>query len=221
MVLSDKGMLHRGKMVEDAGEAHAAFMAVMKQMQEAAAPAPAEQGESVGQVIRYGRNSHGAQWHGAVWRHGLDLPAGTKLYTHHTHAPVAQGEPVATTYVNERGDEVSERRSRSRDGDDPRIAHLFNGFDCRIESAQINFDKYAEGYLLAMRAEFAGLVADLHAAPAPVPLTPAQQHAEELMDALRVAAVALAGAAEDLPEFCKPYRVVSAAIEAVSQKGGE
>lgn len=41
MVLSDKGMLYRGKMVEDAGEAHAAFMSVMKQMQEAHATAPA------------------------------------------------------------------------------------------------------------------------------------------------------------------------------------
>lgn len=81
----------------------------------------------------------------------------------------APAAPVAT-YVNERGDEVPDRRSRLRDGDDPRIDHLFNGFDSRIESAQINFDKYAESYLLAMRAEFAALMADMLAAAPAAPV---------------------------------------------------
>jgi hypothetical protein len=83
-------------------------------------------------------------------------------------------------------------------------------------------DAYRKGHdwPLAMRARIKAHIAKTPAAPAPVALTPAQQHADELVVALRVAVVALAGAAEDRPEFRTPYRVVSAAIEATGQEVG-
>ena len=38
--------------------------------------------EPVGEVNRYGRDSHGRQWHGIHWYDAnVDVPHGTKLYT--------------------------------------------------------------------------------------------------------------------------------------------
>lgn len=65
------------------------------------------------------------------------------------------------TYVNDAGEEKPDRRRKDRDNDDPRIGHLFNGFDSRIESAKLNGDEYAAGYLKAMRLEFGQLIASL------------------------------------------------------------
>jgi hypothetical protein len=50
----------------------------------AEAPKPAQQQEQepVGEVKRYGRDSHGRQWHGIYWYDpNVDVPHGTKLYT--------------------------------------------------------------------------------------------------------------------------------------------
>lgn len=69
--------------------------------------------------------------------------------------------PPLRAYVNDAGEERRERRRRDRSRDDPRIGHLFNGFDSRIESAKLNGDEYAAGYLGAMRQEFAELILDL------------------------------------------------------------
>jgi len=39
--------------------------------------------EPVGEVYRYGKDSHGRQWHGIHWYDpNVDVPTGTKLYTH-------------------------------------------------------------------------------------------------------------------------------------------
>jgi hypothetical protein len=61
------------------------------------------------------------------------------------------------TYVNDAGEEKRDRRRKDRDNDDPRIAHLFNGFDNMIQNA----DDYSAGYLRAMRQEFGQLIAAL------------------------------------------------------------
>ena len=61
------------------------------------------------------------------------------------------------TYVNDAGEEKRDRRRKDRDNDDPRIDHLFNGFDNMIENA----DDYSAGYLRAMRQEFGQLIAAL------------------------------------------------------------
>jgi len=38
--------------------------------------------EPVGHVYRYGKDSHGREWHGIHWYDpNLDVPTGTKLYT--------------------------------------------------------------------------------------------------------------------------------------------
>jgi hypothetical protein len=65
------------------------------------------------------------------------------------------------TYVNDAGEEKRDRRRKDRDNDDPRIEHLFSGFDSRIESAKMNGDEYAAGYMKAMRQEFGQLIASL------------------------------------------------------------
>ena len=65
------------------------------------------------------------------------------------------------TYVNDAGEEKRDRRRKDRDDDDPRIDHLFSGFDSRIESAKANGDEYSAGYLKAMRLEFGQLIAAL------------------------------------------------------------
>ena len=61
------------------------------------------------------------------------------------------------TYIDENGNERKERRRKSRDNEDGRIDHLFNGFDNMIENAS----EYNAGYLKAMRQEFAGLISSL------------------------------------------------------------
>lgn len=45
-----------------------------------------------------------------------------------------------------------------------------------------------------------------------------RKDAERQLDALRVAVVALAGASEDHPEFQKPYKVISEAIDAARKQ---
>ena len=61
------------------------------------------------------------------------------------------------THVDDNGIELRERRRKDRDNDDPRIDHLFNGFDNMIQNA----DEYSTGYLKAMRLEFGQLIASL------------------------------------------------------------
>ena len=61
------------------------------------------------------------------------------------------------TYTTDSGDEKRERRRKDRDNDDPRINHLFNGFDNMIANA----DEYDRGYLTAMRLEFGQLIGSL------------------------------------------------------------
>ena len=66
------------------------------------------------------------------------------------------------TYIAEDGSgEKPDRRRKDREGDDPRIEHLFSGFDSRIETARVNGDDYSVGYLRAMRQEFGQLIATL------------------------------------------------------------
>ena len=64
---------------------------------------------------------------------------------------------VFKTYVDDAGEDRRERRRKDRDDDDPRIDHLFHGFDNMIANA----DEYDSGYLKAMRLEFGQLVASL------------------------------------------------------------
>lgn len=64
------------------------------------------------------------------------------------------------TYIDYWGNEKPERRKHSREGEDERIAQLFNGFDNVIENA----DDYTKGYVKAMRAMFAELMTDARAA---------------------------------------------------------
>ncbi len=65
------------------------------------------------------------------------------------------------TYVNDAGEEQPDRRRKDREDDDPRIDHLFNGFDNLIATARLNSDDYSAGYLTAMRQEFGQLIAAL------------------------------------------------------------
>lgn len=62
-----------------------------------------------------------------------------------------------TTYVDENGVERLDRRLTPRDQQDERVAHLFDGFDNLIANYS---DGYVQGYLMAMREEFARLVRD-------------------------------------------------------------
>lgn len=62
------------------------------------------------------------------------------------------------TYVDEDGDEKRDRRRKDRTDDDPRIDHLFNGFDNLIADEA---SEYARGYMKAMRLEFGQLIASL------------------------------------------------------------
>ena len=66
------------------------------------------------------------------------------------------------TYVNDTGEEKRDRRRKDRENDDPRIDHLFNGFDNLITTAQENGDQYQKGYMMAMRLEFGQLIAALN-----------------------------------------------------------
>jgi hypothetical protein len=66
-----------------------------------------------------------------------------------------------STYVDDAGEEKRDRRRKDRSKDDPRIDHLFSGFDSCIESAKMNGDLYRSGYLKAMRQEFGQLIASL------------------------------------------------------------
>lgn len=61
------------------------------------------------------------------------------------------------TYTTNHGEERSERRHKDRTEQDPRIDHLFNGFDNVIANA----DDYTKGYVKAMRLEFGQLIASL------------------------------------------------------------
>jgi hypothetical protein len=72
-----------------------------------------------------------------------------------------QPQQKPRTYVNDAGEEKRDRRRKDRGNDDPRIDHLFSGFDSRIESARLDGDDYAVGYLKAMRQEFGQLIASL------------------------------------------------------------
>lgn len=60
-------------------------------------------------------------------------------------------------YVDDDGYPKPDRRCRNREDDDPRIAHLFNGFDNVIANAE----GYTKGYVQAMRLEFGQLIASL------------------------------------------------------------
>lgn len=64
-------------------------------------------------------------------------------------------------YTDDRGNEHKCRRRKDREREDPRIDHLFNGFDNLIASAQEAGDGYQAGYVKAMRQEFSQLVASL------------------------------------------------------------
>jgi hypothetical protein len=64
---------------------------------------------------------------------------------------------LSGVYVDDDGIARKERRRKSRDAEDPRIGHLFNGFDNVIHNA----DDYTKGYVKAMRAEFAELIHSL------------------------------------------------------------
>lgn len=77
--------------------------------------------------------------------------------TYNTEALPPLPEP---TYIDYWGNEKPERRKHSREGEDERIAQLFNGFDNVIENA----DDYTKGYVKAMRAMFAELMTDARAA---------------------------------------------------------
>lgn len=66
--------------------------------------------------------------------------------------------PTANTYTNEDGSERRERRHKDRADDDPRIDHLFSGFDNLIANESSD---YARGYMQAMRQEFGQLIASL------------------------------------------------------------
>ena len=61
------------------------------------------------------------------------------------------------TYVNDAGEEKRDRRRKDRADDDPRIEHMFNGFDNVIANA----GGYTAGYMRAMRQEFGQLIASL------------------------------------------------------------
>lgn len=65
--------------------------------------------------------------------------------------------PLRETYVDDDGIERKDRRRKCRDGEDPRIGHLFNGFANVIHNA----DGYTKGYVTAMRQEFAELITSL------------------------------------------------------------
>lgn len=81
--------------------------------------------------------------------------AGERAAIAHLHASLKTQEP--RTYVDDAGEEKRDRRRKDRDDDDPRIDHLFNGFDNMIQNA----DEYSAGYLKAMRQEFGQLIAAL------------------------------------------------------------
>jgi hypothetical protein len=66
-------------------------------------------------------------------------------------------EPLGRTYVDDHGNEKRDRRRRDRTNDDPRIDHLFEGFDNVIQ----NSGPYTAGYLKAMRQEFGQLISSL------------------------------------------------------------
>ena len=65
------------------------------------------------------------------------------------------------TYTDDSGIQKRERRRKDRIADDPRIDHLFMGFDCMIGNAEANGDAYDVGYLKAMRLEFGQLISSL------------------------------------------------------------
>ena len=73
------------------------------------------------------------------------------------HLGRTMGELKIATYVDDAGEERRDRRRKDRADDDPRIDHLFNGFDNMIANA----DEYDAGYLKAMRLEFGQLIAIL------------------------------------------------------------
>ena len=64
---------------------------------------------------------------------------------------------VSPTYTNDEGIEKRDRRRKDRADDDPRIDHLFYGFDNMIANA----DEYSAGYMKAMRLEFGQLISSL------------------------------------------------------------
>ena len=58
-----------------------------------AQPAPVQ--EPVGEVNRYGLDSHGRKWHGIYWYDpNVDVAHGTKLYTNPPAQPAPVSEPV-------------------------------------------------------------------------------------------------------------------------------
>lgn len=73
------------------------------------------------------------------------------------HWPPAAPELSDRTYLDDHGNDKRDRRRKDRADDDPRIDHLFNGFDNMIANA----DEYGAGYLKAMRLEFGQLIASL------------------------------------------------------------
>lgn len=70
-------------------------------------------------------------------------------------------EQTTKTYVDDNGEVRRDRRRKDRADEDPRIEHLFNGFDSCIDTAKANGDLYRAGYLKAMRQEFGELIASL------------------------------------------------------------
>jgi hypothetical protein len=75
-----------------------------------AQPAPVQ--EPVGEVNRYGSDSHGRKWHGIYWYDAnVDVPHGTKLYT-------AAQRPFVGLTDDEKQELVSDEIGRIRDYED-------------------------------------------------------------------------------------------------------
>lgn len=69
-----------------------------------AQPEPAAQGEPVGEIYRYGKDSHGREWHGIHWYDpNVDVPSGTKLFTATQRASKPmEPTPPADMNINQR-----------------------------------------------------------------------------------------------------------------------
>jgi hypothetical protein len=95
-----------------------------KEMREflAAAPQPAQQ-EPVGEVNRYGLDSHGRKWHGIHWYDpNVDVPHGTKLFT---------SPPAQRTWVGLTDEEIEEMANDFEEG----YVFLYRSFARAIEAA--------------------------------------------------------------------------------------
>ena len=78
-VLADDRPSEEGNLLEWALDAEHMIRRLVKVFNSTPQP---EQQEPVGEVNRYGLDSHGRKWHGIYWYDpNVDVPHGTKLYT--------------------------------------------------------------------------------------------------------------------------------------------